>query len=90
MPTPRSHLGTAVVNNKIYAVGGSISKPDRSLATFEVYDPQKDKWSFLPNMPTKRQCVSASVVDGKIYVIGGTTEQVPWPGFQTVEVYIPN
>ena len=49
-----------------------------------------NKWSFLPNMPTKRQCVSASVVDGKIYVIGGTTEQVPWPGFQTVEVYIPN
>jgi N-acetylneuraminic acid mutarotase len=91
MPTPRSHLATAVVGGKIYAIGGCVGPPNWSgLANVEVYEPAKDTWSIKSKMPTARLEPHASVLDGKIYVMGGTTEDNPYPGFQTVEVYIPN
>ena len=80
MPTARSHLSTAVVNNIIYAVGGwsgagpafsCCNVPLECLTTVEAYDPTMDKWTKKADIPTKRLWLSLSVVDGKIYAIGG-------------------
>ena len=89
MPTPRWSPTSAVVNGKIYVIGGGESEPsDRVLSTVEEYDPIIDTWTTKADMPTARGWTSPSsaVVDGKIYVIGG------WDGnkmISTVEEYDP-
>ena len=96
MPTLRNGFMPAVVDGKIYIIGGSVhdKKLDRDVATglVEVYDPLTNKWKKRADMPTERDA-NAVVVDGKIYVIGGYT----WlrvPGLierfvRSIEVYNP-
>lgn len=77
MPTLRNSFATAVVDGKIYVIGGSIhdKKLDRDVATglVEVYDPLTNRWEKRADMPTERGETDAVVVDGKIYVLGGYT-----------------
>lgn len=56
MRTARFNLGVAVVNGKIYAIGGLIDNGDRSWETNanEEYDPATDSWSIKKPMPTAR------------------------------------
>ena len=42
-----------------------------NLPTVEVYDPEEDAWSRLPDMPTPRGGLTATVAEGRIYVVGG-------------------
>jgi N-acetylneuraminic acid mutarotase len=70
MPTPRLDLSTAVVNGRIYALGGWNNV---DISTVEVYDPATDTWTKEADMPTPRRWLSTSAVNGKIYAIGGTT-----------------
>src|SRR5437667_7498677 len=69
--TRRYALASAVVNGKIYVIGGNITQHSSDLV--EVYDPATDTWSSTTGMPTRREFHSASVVGNKIYVIGGST-----------------
>ena len=89
MPTPRWSHSSAVVNGKIYVIGGGVSEPDeRVLSTVEEYDPATDTWTRKADMPTARGWIqpSNSVVDGKIYVIGGWYDNIT---ISTVEEYDP-
>jgi RNA polymerase sigma factor (sigma-70 family) len=70
MPTARAQLGGAVVNGKIYAIGG-INANFIQLSTVEEYDPIDNKWTEKANMPVKRCENGAVVIDGLIYVVGG-------------------
>jgi len=83
MPTPRWSLSTAVVNGKIYAIGG-LTVND-ALSTVEEYNPVTDTWTKKAGMPTPRGTLSTAVVDGKIYAIGGWDVNA----FSTVEEYNP-
>jgi N-acetylneuraminic acid mutarotase len=89
MPTPRWTQTSAVVNGKIYVIGGEPSEPSGGvgLSSVEEYDPATDTWTIKADMPTGRRDFvgSSAVVDGKIYVIGG------WDGstISTVEEYDP-
>ena len=103
MPTARSYFSTAVVNGKIFAIGGQIQVEtdvfgDLTLSKVEMYNPETDTWERKADMPTARSAASTSVVDGKIYTIGG--EQVEkvkmykgWvnkiKNLPTVEMYDP-
>jgi len=74
MPTPRWGHTSAVVNGKIYVIGGGSSETDfRYLSSVEEYDPLADTWAKKADMPTARGWTSPSsaVVRGRIYVIGG-------------------
>lgn len=88
MPTPRQGMAVAVVNGRIYAIGGWGGWPD--LSTVEVYDPATNTWATtvpvtaatlaantagkpLAPMPTARDDFGFSVVNGIIYTIGGDT-----------------
>jgi N-acetylneuraminic acid mutarotase len=74
MPTPRDHLTSAVVNEKIYVIGGRQPWGGplfKDLDKNEMYDPSADTWSTLEPLPTNRSGMPAAVVDGKIYVLGG-------------------
>jgi hypothetical protein len=60
-----------VVNNQIYAMGGSQGG-GVPLGTHERYDPATNSWSTAPqNMPIPRYHISCAAVGGKIYVFGG-------------------
>jgi len=86
MPTPRWAHSSAVVNGKIYAIGGGSSQPGSALLpTVEEYDPATDTWTTKADMPTARGWISPSSaeVNGKIYVIGGDG------GRSVVEEYDP-
>jgi N-acetylneuraminic acid mutarotase len=91
MPTARYIAGSAVVNGKIYVIGGAPVKCGISTVV-EEYDPATDTWTRRADMPTARQGVRAAAVDGIIYAIGG------WKGdpftclgaiLTTVEAYDP-
>jgi N-acetylneuraminic acid mutarotase len=69
LPTPRGAGAAAVIDDKIYVVGG---RPPAANA-FEVYDIGDDAWTPLPDLPgpTNRNHLAAAAIDGKIYVAGG-------------------
>ena len=66
MPTARGYLGVAVVNEKIYAIGGS-----GPIGINEEYDPATDNWTKKAPMPNPEQSFAIAVYEGKIYCIGG-------------------
>ena len=47
--TARTQMGGAVVNGKIYAIGGWTGNP---ISTVEAYDPTNDEWTEKASMPT--------------------------------------
>ena len=63
MPTARHHHTSAVVDGKLYVIGGRLlgnsikSHIDEALSNFndnEMYNPLNDSWTVLEQMPTKR------------------------------------
>jgi N-acetylneuraminic acid mutarotase len=87
MPTSRYYLASAVVNNKIFVIGGQ-SEYNNSLALLEIYDPSTDIWTTnVPSMPTARFGLVCSTTNNKIYAIGGCTMSNVYPGPQIVYDY---
>jgi len=82
MPTARQHLQTAVIDGKLFALGGRIlgngvqsEDLDEASSNFnrnEMYDPQNDSWTIRQPMLTKRSGFAATASsDGNLYVFGG-------------------
>jgi N-acetylneuraminic acid mutarotase len=71
MPTARGGVGLAVVNGKIYAIGG-LNGNNVPVSTTEEYDPQTNGWTSKMPMPTSRSGFAIAVYQNRIYVIGGT------------------
>jgi N-acetylneuraminic acid mutarotase len=65
MPTPRYRFGLAVLDGKIYAIGGI------GLGVNEEYNPVTDTWTEKQAMPTPRSDFGIAVYRDKIYVMGG-------------------
>jgi len=71
-PLPRAltHVGLAVLGDKLYAVGGFIGDVHKQAqADAFMYDRAKDKWSEIPSLPQPRG--STVSLNGKIHAIGG-------------------
>ena len=69
MPTTaREHLTSAVVDGKLYVMGGRTNGMSANVDTNEVYDPKTDKWTVLESMPSKRGGLASASVNGSIYV----------------------
>ena len=66
LPTARMHLGIAVVDGKIYAIGGYTD-----LSNNDEYDPATDTWTTKAPMPTARYMFGIAVYNNKIYCFGG-------------------
>ena len=78
LPTERWGLATAVVDDKIYIIGGSSAKDIRGpdgLSTVEEYDPKTNTWRQVADMPTPRYYPKVAVVNDTIYVFGGWYEE---------------
>lgn len=76
MPTARNGLGVAVVNNRIYAIGGAtdFNPWTNNLNVVEEYDPSTDTWRTVESMPTSRSLLSTAAIGNKIYALGGVRD----------------
>jgi N-acetylneuraminic acid mutarotase len=72
MPTGRSGVGAAVVNNRLYVFGGEIPALHSEV---ESYDPASNSWQQLSPMPAPKHGIWASVIGNSIYLPGGANVQ---------------
>jgi N-acetylneuraminic acid mutarotase len=84
IPTARRELGVAVVDGKIYAIGGYNGS---YLSNNEMYDPDTDTWTTKAPLPTPRRKFGIAVYQNKIYVIGGNPANGSFTGIN--QVYDP-
>ena len=97
MHVARSSLGVAVVNGKIYAIGGANGSElwpnvGRIMGTNEEYDPATNTWTYKAPMPTQRYGFAIAVYENKIYCIGGIKNYTKATGYEVTganEVYNP-
>jgi N-acetylneuraminic acid mutarotase len=89
IPTPLAYASAAVVNGKIYVIGGGSFGGVSAYNSVYEYNPAADTWKKKSDMPTARFLGSATEVDGKIYVFGGGTT-LTGESFSTVEEYDPS
>jgi N-acetylneuraminic acid mutarotase len=68
---PVNHAMPAVVNGKLYLIGGQTDAGAAYINVVQVYDPTTQQWQRRANMPTSRSAGAAAVIDGKIFVAGG-------------------
>lgn len=89
MPTPRTELGVAVVDGKIYAIGGYngsyYSEYGSYLGTNEMYDPATDTWTTKASMHKPRSNFAIAVIDTKIFVFFGMLSE--YQPTSTFEIY---
>lgn len=82
MPTARSNASSAVLDGRIYVVGG-LSGPDHQegvpSTACEMYDPSTDAWTALAPLSCPRVRPAVVAVDGRIVVIGGRRDEVDTP-----------
>ena len=71
LPQALHHTTAAVVNEKIYVIGGFKSGLWKPVNTTYEYDPDLHRWSNKTPMLTARGAHAAAVIDGKIHLVGG-------------------
>jgi Kelch motif len=74
MLTARHHAASAVVNGKIYVIGGRVAgmPPTVNVNVNELYDSEKNAWTLREPMPSKRSGIAAANFDSmSIHVFGG-------------------
>ena len=76
MLTARNHHGAALIDGRIYVVGGRIGSTfiiglSNNVSTNEVYDVAKNTWSSVVGMPTPRSGIGVAVLNGRMHVLGG-------------------
>ena len=72
MTTARSEITSAVLDNKIYVIGG-FENGRSTVSTVEVYDPIANTWTTVAPLPQPldHTAAAAASFDGKLYVVGG-------------------
>eukprot|EP00058_Branchiostoma_floridae_P008791 XP_002594279.1 hypothetical protein BRAFLDRAFT_57016 [Branchiostoma floridae] len=72
----RHYHKLAVLQGKVYAIGGRDNSSKFELASVEVYDRNLNKWSEGVPLPEPRSRHAVAVLDGSIYVIGGCNDEL--------------
>jgi N-acetylneuraminic acid mutarotase len=73
IPAARNEVVAAVVNDKIYVLGGNFPRVQYDVAANEEYDPATDRWRSRMPIPQGLNHMAAAVLNGKIYTVGGFT-----------------
>jgi N-acetylneuraminic acid mutarotase len=87
LPEMLHHMGVAVLNGKIYSVGGERNNFFARSAVDSVweYDPATDRWQSRAPMPTPRGAMAVAVLDGRLYAIGGERQRGARPGYDPLD-----
>jgi N-acetylneuraminic acid mutarotase len=77
-PTARNSAASAVIDGRIYVVGGRTAQKQAdgtlrqvNVSTLEVFDPASNTWTTRQPMPQARGGLAAATHKGKLYVFGG-------------------
>jgi len=84
MITSRSRVAVAVLQNKLFAIGGYNGL--ERLSTVEIFEADVKRWKKCASISKPRSALGSAVLNNKLYVCGG------YDGFQssdTVECYNP-
>ena len=77
VPNPRNHVGTVLLNGRVYLIGGQHSEAEAHTPQVEVdaFDVATGTWTRVADLPVARGHISASSFawNGKILVVGGST-----------------
>jgi len=85
MPRARDHFHAAVVDGKLYAIGGRNKEVDATTTANDAYDIAANRWATgLASLPTARGGFAAAALADEIFVIGG---EGGGKAFNTVEAY---
>lgn len=79
----------AVINDKIYIIGGSYGGANSPRATVYEYNTTLDSWNQLPDIPVEITESNVEVINNKIYIIAGATGLFPYIPISTVYEYDP-
>lgn len=86
MPTARKGFGVAVVEGKIYVIGGSTA--NGTCGINQMYNPATNTWTTKAPMPVARTRFGISVFQNKIYIFGGLLENNDYESFTAItQVY---
>jgi N-acetylneuraminic acid mutarotase len=73
MPTPRTEIAAAILDGKIYVVGGQTKTELTDVV--EVYTPSSGKWSTnVAPLPFPMDHTALDAYNGKLYLVGGFIE----------------
>lgn len=70
MPSSRQELQSAVIDGKIYVLGG-IASNISILNTLEVFNPATNTWDSAAPAPVPRHHQAMAAANGKLYLLGG-------------------
>ncbi len=70
MPTARSEISSAVLDDRVYVIGG-LENGHRTTSAVEVYDPIANKWTSVAPLPQPLDHTAVTAFAGKLYVVGG-------------------
>ena len=71
LATARQEVGAALLDGRVYVVGGLAGPPLAALASVEVYDPALDAWSTAAALPAPRDHMGVAALAGEVWVVGG-------------------
>jgi len=86
MPSKRTEVSVAILNNIIYVIGGFTNNGVADLV--DVWNPETKKWSHIPPLPRPLHHTTVSAINGKLYVIGGFASGM-WTPVNTNYEYDP-
>ena len=72
LPYPVTHSGVALVDKKIWIVGGfALIGYTQNIATANIYDTETDTWSEGPPLPAVRASGTMTLLGRKLHFFGG-------------------
>jgi subtilisin family serine protease/N-acetylneuraminic acid mutarotase len=74
-PAPRAAAGTAVVDGKIYLVGGCVTGLCPDSDNLVIFDPGSDTFRTGAKYPHLGSYIGCGGIGGKVYCAGGSTDQ---------------
>jgi hypothetical protein len=84
-----SHTATLLQNGEVLVTGGlGVNGNYTSLASAELYDPKKGRWTVTGSMSVGRTGLTATLLaNGRVLVVGGSDYQIRC--YATAELYNP-
>lgn len=87
IPTPVEGYASAVLDGKIYIMGGAAMSQSTSnwvVGLVQIFNPETNQWTVGKPLPTGVYAAGACATSGllapeRIYVVGGNEWYLPWP-----------
>jgi hypothetical protein len=85
LPRGANHVGVAVLDGRLYAIGGFIDQNRRPHAECFVWEPGGDRWRAIAPLPAPGGAIACVALDGRVHAVGGavgdttaTKKSVDW------------